>query len=168
MWLSTVVTVSASAISTITWLNPTPHRLAVYASAAPLPVAPATLATRRLATPYLGGSFPRWIALTSPSARRLRPEYAGTFTRCPSFNVIEPDSLAYHWHRGISLEPPVTVERRRGGPECHSRQADHDPTGRRLIPLHFGIGGKTILPQIRLSVQPGSDLSATPPPAPHR
>src|SRR5713226_8841123 len=72
MWLSTVVTVSASAISTLTWLNPTPPRLAVYAAAAPLPVAPATLATRRLATPYLGGSFPRWIALASPSARRHR------------------------------------------------------------------------------------------------
>jgi len=69
---STVGTVSASAISSITWLIPTPHRLTVYASAAPLPVAPATLATGRLATPYPGGTFPRRIALTSPSARRLR------------------------------------------------------------------------------------------------
>src|SRR5215210_9260702 len=74
MWPSTVGTVSASAISRITWLNPTPHRLAVYASAAPLPVAPATLATRRLATPYLGGTCPRWIALASPSAHRLSSE----------------------------------------------------------------------------------------------
>ena len=57
---------------TITWLNPTPRRLTVYASAAPLPVAPATLVTGRLATPYPGGTFPRRIALTSPSARRLR------------------------------------------------------------------------------------------------
>src|SRR5438309_10884249 len=65
IWPSTAVTVSASAISRITWLNPTPHRLTVYASAAPLPVAPATLVTRRLATPYLGGTFPRWIALAS-------------------------------------------------------------------------------------------------------
>src|ERR1700739_1292907 len=72
MWLSTVVTVSASAISTITWLKPIPHRFAVYASAAPLPVAPATLTTRRLARPYLDGTFPRWIALASPSARRHR------------------------------------------------------------------------------------------------
>src|SRR5580693_5991300 len=73
IWPSTAVTVSASAISRIAWLNPTPHRLTAYASAAPLPVAPATLVTRRLARPYLGGTSPRWIALASASARRLRP-----------------------------------------------------------------------------------------------
>src|ERR1700757_2500525 len=83
MWLSTVVTVSASAISTITWLNPIPHRFAVYASAAPLPVAPATLTTRRLARPYLDGTFPRWIALASPSAQRLPPGIAGRNRRNP-------------------------------------------------------------------------------------
>ena len=69
---STVGTVSASAIFHISWLNPTPYWLAVYASDPPLPSTPATLATGRLARPYPGGSFPRWIALASPSARRLR------------------------------------------------------------------------------------------------
>src|SRR5271165_732756 len=72
IWPSTAVTVSASAISRITRLIPTPHRLTVYASAAPLPDAPATLVIRRLARPYPSGTFPRRIALTSPSARRLR------------------------------------------------------------------------------------------------
>src|SRR5271165_3366232 len=71
IWPSTAVTVSASAISRITWLIPTPHRLTVYASAAPLPDAPATLIIGRLARPYPSGTFPRRIALTSPSARRL-------------------------------------------------------------------------------------------------
>ena len=71
IWPSTAVTVSASAISRITWLIPTPHRLTVYASAAPLPDAPATLVIGRLARPYPSGTFPRRIALTSPSARRL-------------------------------------------------------------------------------------------------
>ena len=56
---STFGTVSTSAICSITWLNPTPRKLAVYASAAPLPSAPATLATRWFATPCLGGTFPR-------------------------------------------------------------------------------------------------------------
>jgi hypothetical protein len=39
-----------------------------------IPVAPATLVTRRLATPYLGGTFPRWIALASSqrTSARLR------------------------------------------------------------------------------------------------
>ena len=72
IWPSTAVTVSASAISRITWLIPTPHRLTVYASAAPLPDAPATLVIGRLARPYPNGTFPRRIALTSPSARRPR------------------------------------------------------------------------------------------------
>jgi hypothetical protein len=72
IWPSTAVTVSASAISRITWLIPTPHRLTVYASAAPLPDAPATLVIGRLARPYPSGTFPHRIALTSPSARRLR------------------------------------------------------------------------------------------------
>jgi hypothetical protein len=76
IWPSTAVTVSASAISRITWLNPTPHRLTVYASAAPLPVAPATLVTRRLATPYLGGTFPRWIALASSQRTAASSESA--------------------------------------------------------------------------------------------
>ena len=77
IWPSTAVTVSASAISRITWLIPTPHRLTVYASAAPLPDAPATLVIGWLARPYPSGTFPRRIALTSPSARRLRQESAG-------------------------------------------------------------------------------------------
>ena len=72
IWPSTAVTVSASAISRITWLIPTPRRLTVYASAAPLPDAPATLVIGRLARPCPSGAFPRRIALTSPSARRLR------------------------------------------------------------------------------------------------
>ncbi len=77
IWPSTAVTVSASAISRITCLIPTPHRLTVYASAAPLPDAPATLVIGRLARPYPSGTFPRRIALTSPSARRLPQESAG-------------------------------------------------------------------------------------------
>ena len=78
IWPSTAVTVSASAISRITWLIPTPHKLTVYASDAPLPDAPATLVIGRLARPYPSGTFPRRIALTSPSARRLRrnPQHA--------------------------------------------------------------------------------------------
>jgi len=59
---------SASATSVITWLNPIPHMITVYASAPPLPVGPATLATGRLATPYPGGTFTRWTAPASPDA----------------------------------------------------------------------------------------------------
>ncbi len=78
---------STSATSVISWLNPIPHTIAVYASAPPLPVGPATLATRRLATPYPGGTFTRWTAPASPGApvapqtprlrRKLRARHGG-------------------------------------------------------------------------------------------
>jgi hypothetical protein len=40
--------------SIISWLTPTPHATAVYASCSALPPPHATLASRRLARPYLG------------------------------------------------------------------------------------------------------------------
>jgi hypothetical protein len=94
IWPSTAVTVSASAISRITWLNPTPHRLTVYASAAPLPVAPATLVTRRLATPYLGGTFPRWIALASSQRTAASSESAVIATHLQARNPRPADITA--------------------------------------------------------------------------
>src|SRR5258708_10861514 len=57
----------------ISWLNHTPHASAVYASWPSLPPAHATLASRRLATPYLG-----W---TSTSRSRQPP---GAFL-CPPY-----------------------------------------------------------------------------------
>jgi hypothetical protein len=72
IWPSTVVTVSASGDLTNYVAHSHPHRLTVYASAAPLPDAPATLVIGRLARPYPSGTCPRRIALASPSARRLR------------------------------------------------------------------------------------------------
>jgi hypothetical protein len=74
-------TSSASATSVITWLNPIPHMIAVYASAPPLPVGPATLATGRLATPYPGGTSTRWTAPASPGApvANRTPSYAAVF-----------------------------------------------------------------------------------------
>src|SRR6266545_3408739 len=47
-------TASAPSDKGISWLNHTPHAAAVYASWPSLPPAHATLASRRLATPYLG------------------------------------------------------------------------------------------------------------------
>ena len=47
-------TTSAPSDKGISWLNHTPHAAAVYASWPPLPPAHATLASRRLARPYLG------------------------------------------------------------------------------------------------------------------
>ena len=57
MWRSTVETVSAPSDKDISWLNHTPHAAAVYASWPSLPPAHATLASRRLARPYLGWTF---------------------------------------------------------------------------------------------------------------
>src|SRR5439155_25836697 len=46
----------------ISWLTPTPHATAVYASCSASPPPHATLASRRLARPYLGRTFTGWIA----------------------------------------------------------------------------------------------------------
>jgi hypothetical protein len=52
----------------ISWLNPTPHATAVYASCSALPPPHATLASRRLARPYLGRTCTGWIAPALPGA----------------------------------------------------------------------------------------------------
>ena len=52
----------------ISWLNHTPHATAVYASCSALPPPHATLASRRLARPYLGRICTGWIAPALPGA----------------------------------------------------------------------------------------------------
>jgi hypothetical protein len=52
----------------ISWLNHTPHATAVYASCSALPPPHATLASRRLARPYLGRTCTGWIAPALPGA----------------------------------------------------------------------------------------------------
>src|SRR5262249_33633670 len=52
----------------ISWLNHTPHATAVYASCSASPPPHATLASRRLARPYLGRTCTGWIAPALPGA----------------------------------------------------------------------------------------------------
>src|SRR5262249_47500893 len=52
----------------ISWLTPTPHAPAVYASCSASPPPHATLASRRLARPYLGRICTGWIAPALPGA----------------------------------------------------------------------------------------------------
>ena len=55
----------------ISWLNHTPHATAVYASCSALPPPHATLASRRLARPYLRRTCTGWIAPALPGAFHL-------------------------------------------------------------------------------------------------
>ena len=85
--------------------------------AAPLPDAPATLVIGRLARPYPNGTFPRRIALTSPSARRLHRNRQNMLSR------VNPA-----WGRGLrdgSLGPA------KGGPPLRSSSSPS-----RSRPLH--------------------------------
>lgn len=52
----------------MSWLNLIPHIIAVYASNTPSLVMFATLATKRLAMPYSGGTLTRWNTSASPDA----------------------------------------------------------------------------------------------------
>jgi hypothetical protein len=54
---STVPTVSAPALLSLSWLNPTPHTFAVYASRPPLPTATQHSLPAGLLWPYLGRTF---------------------------------------------------------------------------------------------------------------
>src|SRR5258708_34672525 len=56
---STSSTVSAPALLSLSWLNPTPHTIAVYASCPSLPAAHATLTTERPATALPGPDLHR-------------------------------------------------------------------------------------------------------------
>src|SRR5262249_14327211 len=55
-------------MSDLSWLNPTPHAIAVYASCAALPPPHATLASRRPATALPGPDLHRLIAPALPGA----------------------------------------------------------------------------------------------------
>jgi hypothetical protein len=68
MLRSTMKKVSAPANSSISWLNPTPHATAVYASCSASPPPHATLASRRLATALPGPDLHRLIAPALPGA----------------------------------------------------------------------------------------------------
>src|SRR3954451_6569172 len=62
----------------ISWLNHTPHATAVYASCSALPPPHATLASRRLARPYLRRTCTGWIAPALPGAFHLLDYFVGT------------------------------------------------------------------------------------------
>src|SRR5215472_8560195 len=78
MLRSTVEKVSAPSDKDISWLNHTPHAAAVYASWPSLPPAHATLASRWLATPYLGWTFTS--GSRQPPGAFLNPSYTSATT----------------------------------------------------------------------------------------
>jgi hypothetical protein len=66
----------------ISWLNHTPHATAVYASCSALPPPHATLASRRLARPYLGRTCTGRIAPALPGAFHLFDDLFGGRDEC--------------------------------------------------------------------------------------
>src|SRR6266852_5387293 len=65
---STLMTASASAILWISWLNPTPHRIAVYASQSPSPTPTQHSLPGGPLRPYPCRSSTSWNAPASPDA----------------------------------------------------------------------------------------------------
>src|SRR5262249_44722548 len=68
---STKSTVSAPALLSLSWLNPTPRTLAVYASRPPSPAAPQHSLPGGLLLPYPGRTLTGWIAPACPGAPAL-------------------------------------------------------------------------------------------------
>src|SRR6516162_3104165 len=71
---STVPSVSASATLLISWLNPPPHPITVYASHPPLPTTTQHSLPGGALPPYRGRSFTGRIASASPDAPELKDE----------------------------------------------------------------------------------------------
>src|SRR6266404_4963560 len=69
---STVPSVSASATLLISWLNPPPHPITVYASHPPLPTTAQHSLPGGALPPYRGRSFTGRIASASPDAPELK------------------------------------------------------------------------------------------------
>ena len=69
---STVPSVSASATLLISWLNPPPHPITVYASHPPLPTTTQHSLPGGALPPYRGRSFTGRIAPASPDAPELK------------------------------------------------------------------------------------------------
>src|SRR6266581_5873464 len=72
-------------------------------------------------------------------------------------HVVEPDCLADHCDRLKGFQPGVAVEGRWIRTEGPLREADHDPSRRRLIPIQIAVRRKSMARQIHVTVQRRKD-----------
>src|SRR5436190_18411299 len=66
--------------------------------------------------------------------------------------VIEPNGLADCCDRLKGLQPGIAVVRWRISPKGPLREADHDPSRRRLMPVQIAVRRITVVRQIRGAV----------------
>src|SRR5262249_34897702 len=93
---STVPSISASATFFLSWLNPTPHPIAVYASHPPSPTTAQHSLPGSALPPYRGRSFTGRNASASPDAPELKSvlREAGTTTIYVTHDQTEAMGLA--------------------------------------------------------------------------
>src|ERR1700719_1434479 len=95
---STVPSVSASATFFLSWLNPPPHPITVYASHPPSPTTAQHSLPGGALPPYRGRSFTGWNASASPDA----PEPKVRIHLPPSESPREPDCRRGAGHRSTA------------------------------------------------------------------
>jgi hypothetical protein len=98
MLFSTMSTVSASALSSLSWLNPIPHTIAVYAYGRRLRRAAQHSLPGGLLQAYLDRTLTGWIAPDCPSAPTvcltLRLMHLTALARCDNSAVTTPETLS--------------------------------------------------------------------------
>src|SRR6516162_8372586 len=99
---STVPSVSASATLLISWLNPRPHPITVYASHPPLPTTTQHSLPGGALPPYRGRSFTGRIAPASPDA----PELQVRIHSPPAKSLLRTLNLRLSQSRGSPSETP--------------------------------------------------------------
>src|ERR1700738_961027 len=128
---STVPSVSASATFFLSWLNPPPHPITVYASHAPSPTTAQHSLPGGALPPYRGRSFTGWNASASPDA----PEPEVRIHLAPAASLVRTSlgararvagSVALRSHSGAGFAE-VAVERAHptiicGSPEEEAQQ----------------------------------------------
>src|SRR5690348_10038022 len=98
---STVPSVSASATLLISWLNPPPHPITVYASHPPSPTTAQHSLPGGALPPYRGRSFTGRIASASPDA----PELTVRIHSPPAQSPVQTRRLIKDWRQGRAPRP---------------------------------------------------------------
>src|SRR6202045_3170786 len=129
---STVPSVSASAKFFLSWLNPTPHPITVYASHPPSPTTAQHSLPGGALPPYRGRSFTGRIASASPDAPEPELLEQGS-ALCRRHRILPRPAVFSGDGVGNTVRPGRLCARHRSG-DIAQGQSDGGDVGRHLLP----------------------------------
>ena len=138
---STVPSVSASAKLLLSWLNPPPHPITVYASHPPSPTTAQHSLPGGALPPYRGRSFTGRIASASPDAPELEVRIHLPPAASPANPIVaadlgrSPDRASAHGRVSVTRRPAADerVELERGVLQQRGHAKDHPRAGAEFL-----------------------------------